>query len=155
MKIWKEKTLERPLDCKEIKPVHPKGNQPWIVIGRTDWTWSFNPLATWCKESTYWKRPLTLGKIEGRRRRGWQRARWLDGITKSTDMSMSKLWKMITGKPGVLQSMRSQRVRHNWATEQQQQPPLSPDPLRRIQDRKARASGEDQRIFPWTSVTSA
>ena len=58
----------------------------------------------------------TLGKIEDGRRRGWQRMRWLDGITYSTDMSLSKLWWW-TGRPGMLQSMGSQRVRHNWATE--------------------------------------
>ena len=54
--LW---TLERPLDCKEIQPVHPKGNQSWIFIGRKDWCWSWNfsTLATWCKGLTHWKRP--------------------------------------------------------------------------------------------------
>ena len=66
------------------------------------------------------EKTLMLEKIEGRRRRGRQRMRWLDGIIDWKDMSLSKLWEMWrTGKPGVLQSMGSQRVTHNWATEQQ------------------------------------
>ena len=87
------KTLESPLDldCKEIKPANPKGNQSWIFIGRTDTEAEaliFCHLM-WRTDSS--ETTLLLGKIEGRRRRGWQRMRWLDGITDSTDMSMRKL----------------------------------------------------------------
>ena len=75
------KTLESPLDSKEIKPVNPKGNQPWIFIGNTDA--KVKAPILWPHDAKSWhigKYP-DLGKIEGRRRRGWQRTRWLNGIT--------------------------------------------------------------------------
>ena len=112
-----EKTLESPLDSKEIQSVHPTGDQSWIFIGRTDTEAKTSIL--WPPDAKNWltgKDP-DAGKIEGGRRRGQQRMRWLDGITDSKDVSLSKLreWWW-TGRPGVLQSMGLQRVRHNWAT---------------------------------------
>ena len=76
-----EKTLESSLDCKEIKPVHPKGNQSWVFIGRTD-VEAETPIL-WQPNVKRWplEKTLMLGKIEDRRRRGWQKMRWLDGIT--------------------------------------------------------------------------
>ena len=90
-----EKTLESPLDCKEIQPVHPKGSQSWIFIGKTD-AKAETPIF-WPPDAKSWLiwKDLRLGKIGGGRRRGWQRMRCLDGITDSTDISLSKLQELV------------------------------------------------------------
>ena len=117
-----EKTLESPLDCKEIQPVHSEGNQSWVFFGRTDakaetpvlwpphaksWLMGKRP---WC-----WERLRAGGEADDR---GWDG--WMASLTQWTWVwtNSGRWWR--TGKPGVLQSMGSQRVGHGWATEQQQ-----------------------------------
>ena len=93
--VMLEKTLDSLLDYKEIQPVHPKGNQSWIFIGRTD-AEDETPIL-WPSDGKNWliEKTLILGKIEGRRRRGWQRMRWLNGISDRLDMSLSRLQDLV------------------------------------------------------------
>ena len=93
-----EKILESPLDSKEIQPVHSKGNQSWIFIGRTDA--EAETLTLWPPDAKNWLiwKTLALGKIESRRRKGWQRMRCLDGITDSVEISLSKLRELVVDR---------------------------------------------------------
>ena len=114
-----EKTLESPLDCKKIQPVHPKGDQSWVFTGRNwCWSWNSNTLATWCEELTHWKRCWCWERLraggEGDNR-GWDG--WMASLTQWTRVwldSGSWWWR---GRPGVLRFMGLQRIGHDWVAE--------------------------------------
>ena len=114
-----EKTLESPLDCKKIQPVHPKGNQSWMFIGRLMLKLKLlNTSATWCEELTHLKRSWSWERLkpggEGANR-GWDC--WMASLTQWAWVWVNSGSWWWTGRPGMLQSMGSQRVGHDWATE--------------------------------------
>ena len=113
-----ENTLESSLDCKEIKPINPKGNQSWIIIGRTDAVLKSNTLATWWEELIQWKRPWCWERLKAGGEgddRGWDG--WMASWTWWTWLWVNSGRWWWTERPGVLRFMGLQRVRHDWATD--------------------------------------
>ena len=132
-----EKILESPLDSKKIKPVDPKGSQPWIFTGRTDAVAKAPILRPPDVKSQLLEKTRMLGKFKGKKRRGWQGwDGWMASLTQWTWVWVSSQSWWWIGKPGVLQSMGSQRIWHDRATELNWNKSCSTTKMRHLRDLK-------------------
>ena len=111
-----EKTLESLLDCKEIKPVNPKGNQSWIFVGRTD-AEAETPILWPPNVKNLLEKTLMLGKIEGRRERGWQGMKGLDGTTDLMDMSLSNIQELVMDREAWCSAIHGVSKSQTWLSD--------------------------------------